>query len=451
MSPDGYAARPGVVAPRACAWLIAVVSFLIVAQATPVDARAGGLDKSFGGDGRVELAHLSAGDKLAISADGGVIVAGSSDGRFALARSRSDGGLDRSFSGDGLAWLPNPSAGCLGGRSAHVQTLSGGRILAIGQVGALIADGPSAVCGRREAVAVFRADGSLDSSFGDDGVVMGSAVTCGTADQAGAVLPDGRIVAAGFGCDEDITIVRLLPDGSADPTFGGGDGRAQVTALEGIWPERMDLALQPDGKVVVATAAVSDPLQGEGVPTTRFALIRVGLDGLPDPTFGGGDGVVTTSFRNGRCTASSLASAVAIGKDGRIVAGGWASCRDPGQPIPVPRLAFSRYLEDGEPDRTFAHGGKARILLPVEKGMDYAYRLAIQPDGRIVAVGTNGKAFIVRLRPSGRLDRSFGQGGMLEAWRKGWLSSVAIDRAGRILVAGGRWGSPAVLGRYLAD
>jgi hypothetical protein len=88
--------------------------------------------------------------------------------------------------------------------------------------------------------------------------------------------------------------------------------------------------------------------------------------------------------------------------------------------------------------------------LPIEKGMDYAYRLALQPDGRIVAVGTNGKALIVRVRPNGQLDRSFGQGGMLEAWRNGWASAVTIDRPGRIVVAGGRWAAPPIIARYLA-
>jgi hypothetical protein len=40
---------------------------------------------------------------------------------------------------------------------------------------------------------------------------------------------------------------------------------------------------------------------------------------------------------------------------------------------------------------------------------------------------------------------------MLEAWRNGFASSVAIDHAGRIVVAGDSWGGDAIIARYLAS
>lgn len=96
------------------------------------------------------------------------------------------------------------------------------------------------------------ADGSLDPSFGDDGVV--------TADFGGdakayavAIQPDGRIVAAGE-ADEAIALARFLPDGRLDTSFGSG-GLVRTDASPGGSSEALEVVIQSDGKIVVGGLA----------------------------------------------------------------------------------------------------------------------------------------------------------------------------------------------------
>ena len=78
---------------------------------------------------------------------------------------------------------------------------------------------------------------------------------------------------------------RFLPDGSPDPTFGGGDGVAEPLVAPGFWAR--ELTLQPDGKIVIAGYSADD-----------YAVARLMPDGSLDPSFdgdsGNGNGIVKT-------------------------------------------------------------------------------------------------------------------------------------------------------------
>ncbi|MGH2732265.1 MAG: delta-60 repeat domain-containing protein, partial [Actinomycetota bacterium] len=121
------------------------------------------------------------------------------------------------------------------------------------------------------------APGDLDPSFSGDGMVI---MTAGGAEAARSIAlqPDGRIVAAGEsfnGVDRDFALARYNPDGSLDPTFGG-DGI--VTTAVGVGDDRVfALALQPDGRIVAAGESFN------GVDRD-FALARYNPDGSLDPT-----------------------------------------------------------------------------------------------------------------------------------------------------------------------
>jgi uncharacterized delta-60 repeat protein len=152
-------------------------------------------------------------------------------------------------------------------------------------------------------------------------------------------------------------------------------------------------------------------------------------DGDLDPSFGTG-GKATTVFPVG-----SFATAVAVQDDGKIVVVGAAA-----GPSESGEFAVARYEADGSLDDTFGDGGT--VTTPIAGGDgDEARSVAIQRNGRIVVAGTDSwrKFAVVRYRPGGRLDDSFGGDGIVRtnftsgddvAW------DVAIQRDGKIVAAG---------------
>ena len=163
----------------------------------------------------------------------------------------------------------------------------------------------------------YNPDGSLDATFGTGGMAT---VRIGTASDLAngmAVQPDGKIVlvgvANGWGTASSWAVVRLLPGGAPDPAFGT-DG-VVLTNIPGNYDEAWDVAVQPDGKLVL-TAAVN---QGEYQPLTEVQLVlaRYNPDGTPDATFGA-DGVVIPGV-----VSANRYSPIPVGlqPDGRIVVG----------------------------------------------------------------------------------------------------------------------------------
>jgi uncharacterized delta-60 repeat protein/uncharacterized repeat protein (TIGR01451 family) len=274
------------------------------------------------------------------------------------------------------------------------------------------------------ALARYSADGSLDASFGSGGKVR---TDVGGFDLGAAVVvqPDGKIVAVGesggrFG------LVRYNPDGRLDPGFGaGGKVRTDVD------PEASDqgtaVALQPDGKIVVAgTATPYDEDRGDD-----FAVARYKPDGSLDPTFGSG-GKLWTDIRSG---AWDLARAVAVQPDGRILVFGDSDRGGSSD------FALVRYTADGSLDPTFGFGGSGKVWTNVgSASYDWGFGVLVQPDRRIVVAGFNGDDFaLVRYLADGNLDPSFGSGGKVLTDLGGWwdrAEAVVLQPDGKIVAAG---------------
>jgi uncharacterized delta-60 repeat protein len=200
------------------------------------------LDTTFDSDGKVTTDFGAAEDAsaVAIQPDGRIVAAGESQGGFgrdfALARYNVDGSLDTSFDSDGKV---TTDFGVLDAAS-DVAIQPDGRIVAAGNSGGF---GFS----RDFALARYNRDGSLDTSFDSDGKVTtdfgGSEVAT-----AVAVHPDGRCVAAG-GSDEDFALAGYKVDGSLDTSF---DSDGKVTTDFGGFEFASDVAIQPDGRIVAA-------------------------------------------------------------------------------------------------------------------------------------------------------------------------------------------------------
>jgi uncharacterized delta-60 repeat protein len=292
------------------------------------------------------------------------------------------------------------------------------------------------------------AAGDLDltfAGFGTAGKVITTGAAMGAGDKRGIALqPDGKIVTAGYrdrlvlgGSVRELLVMRYLPNGQLDTTFGGGDGMAIYGNGNGV--AGTAVALQADGKIVVA--AHKNPGGGD------FLLARLSATGALDTSFDG-DGWVTTDFEGG----SDQANAVLIQPDGKIVAAGTASIGGDGD------YAAARYNADGSLDTTFGGDGKASVGMGSTRGGDDATDIALQEDGKLVLVGSRFccTAFpdddfaVARLNADGSLDESFGLGGKSFASFGGdeFAYAVAIGLDGKIVVAGDNRGASANVARY---
>ena len=218
--------------------------------------------------------------------------------------------------------------------------------------------------------------------------------------------------------------------GSLDKTFSG-DGMVRVHTRYG--DEAHDMALDREGRIVLVGVTW---IRGDALPTAE--VMRLTPGGALDRSFSG-DGRRTLRFGAG----GNVAEAVAIQRDGRIVIVGhrYAYASDGTALMDIARL-----LPGGRLDRSFGNEGVKEINLRYSRE-DAAESVAIQDDGKIVVGGAaDDRGLLVRLRPSGRFDRTFGsRGRVLTAPTGKHFKALAIQPDGRIL------GANYPLVRYLSN
>jgi uncharacterized delta-60 repeat protein len=327
--------------------------------------RDGRLDPTFGEGGKVRTtfgsAFLSseAAHSIVLQPDGKIVAAGWSDAAppegagfdFALARYHADGSLDSSFGIDGRVLT---DFGAFDDIANAIALEPNGQIVAAG------------VSGGDFAIARYNRDGSLDATFGVDGIVLTDLGGAYDEARAVAILANGEIVVAGtrtFG----FALVRYHEDGSLDASFGNG-GQV-VTDFGGSGESAYGIALQPHGKIVAAGASGGD-----------FALARYDADGSLDTSFGS-SGLVLTDFGS---NSFDVSYAVASQSNGTIVAAGSSSSNVPDG---LDDFAVARYTRDGTLDQAFGTGGLALIDFGSPSAGEAAFAVAVQPNGNVVVAG----------------------------------------------------------------
>ncbi|HLY37726.1 MAG TPA: CARDB domain-containing protein [Candidatus Binatia bacterium] len=475
--------------------MVVVGLLLVVAVLEPRTARAvpGGLDTTFGTRGTVTTDF--GGDDAALAlvrqADGKLVAAGRSDAAgsadFALSRYEADGQLDLAFGTGGRVLTDFGGNRCVGGPrqarpcGAHADCLGGTCISSddIGWAAALQPDGKVVVAGERRAcvggdndrercaidadctnggvclsdfaVARYDADGNLDLTFGSAGRVV---TDFGGRDEAFALAlqPDGKIVVAGVsnqGGTMDFALARYGSDGDLDATFGSG---GQVITDFGGEDEVFALVVQPDGNIVAAGVSTA-------AGSLDFALARYDATGMLDAAFGTAGEVVTdfgpvfVGSDPTNCAlpvagfhGADIAFALALQSDGKLVAGG----------VSTGDFALARYDTDGSLDTSFGTCG--RVVTDFAGDDAAASALVIQPDGKLVAAGRSSLATqttfaLVRYAPDGTLDPIFGAAGRV-------VTAIGSDTEafglvlqpgdGHLVVAGASDGDIA-LARYQGD
>ncbi|MDP9794102.1 putative delta-60 repeat protein [Catenuloplanes nepalensis] len=336
-------------------------------------------DPAFGTGGSVVidvggLGLTDVGRGVAVQPDGRLLVAGSAGTRFAVSRFMADGTPDTSFGTAGTTLAP---AGSAYGSASAVAVAPDGTVVVVSG-------------GTGFTVARFLADGTPDTSFGTAGVVSGT--VAGPSPNGGGspiegpsavvVQPDGGIVVGGtsgwnYGrhlIAVELTLVRYLPSGARDPSFGNGG--VVRPALTPGGSSAHQVLLRPDGRIVAVGAAGSQPVGGlpDDVVVAQYLP-----DGTPDPAFGTGGVTYTDVTGAGGDDAGTDA---ALLPDGSLVVGGYA-LRDSG---PSSFLA-ARYTPTGTLDPSFGTGGVvADVLLPgriFEQGL----AVAVHPSGPLVIGG----------------------------------------------------------------
>ena len=269
--------------------LVGVALIITALTNTAMPARAAdiALDASFDTDGIVTTnigANSEFGRSVVMQTDGKILVAGytdnGSDSDFALARYNSDGSRDNSFGTGGIV-------------TTNIGTDDGGYSVALQPDGKILVAGySSTVSATGFALTRYDTNGSLDTTFGTGGIVT-TPIGTEAGGYSVALQPNGKILVAGYGNPGGVysfALVRYDTNGSLDTTFdtdGNNDGI--VTTPIGTNARGYSVALQPaDGKILVAGYT--------GVPGTGgFALVRYDTNGSPDNSFGTG-GVVTTTI-----------------------------------------------------------------------------------------------------------------------------------------------------------
>ncbi|MFI7412182.1 calcium-binding protein [Streptomyces sp. NPDC049627] len=283
-------------------------------------------------------------------------------------------------------------------------------------------------------------DGSVDTSFGGgDGEVLTDFEGGEDVAQGVAVQSDGKIVVVGRHQETDdefagccwFTVARYNSDGSVDTSFGGGDGWVSP-GLAGGAEEAVGVAVQPDGKIV-----------GGAYAGGWFAVVRYLPDGSPDSAFGGGDGVVMTSFSEtggGGATAQDMA----LQSNGKIVMAGYAGETSFD-------FAVARYNPDGSPDTSFSGDGKVTTDLG---GYNWGQAVAVQSTGKIVLGGQSADRFtLVRYNLDGSRDTGFGTGGVATADFGGTsgVTDLVVQPDDRIVAGGAGSAGDFLLARFNAD
>ena len=418
---------------RRLAFLAAVV---VIASSTFALAQAGSLDSTFGTGGIFTTNYTSPDATMdiavAIQSDGKIVVGGSNPGGAVLMRLNTNGTLDSSF---GTGGIVNNTFGALGPVMA-VTVQPDGKILAYAS-----GFGGGSV-GR------FNSDGSVDTTFGNDGFAVSKSLGSGPGVlSVMALQADGKILVTGAGL-----IGRYTSTGQLDSSFGsGGSGIAALNSTVAT-----AIAVQSDGKIIVTTGtgAPTELFASPGFPGTQTgAISRYNTNGSLDTTFG----------VSGQASCVASAAAVAIQSNGKIVVAGAIPSvlstllESDGITVANNQTGFGlvRYNANGSVDTTFNPGGGIGSGGGVITGFGNsfpagsAFALAIQSNGDIVVAGQAGignqyfasSSFVLaRYTTTGPLDTTFGSNGVvittLSQGPISFVSALALQSDGKIVAVG---------------
>lgn len=368
------------------------------------------LDNGFGTNGRVLTSFGSANSNMssiAIQSDGKILACGSyyngTINQIALSRYKIDGSLDETFGVNGK--LLTPIGTDFENEHNTVRVLSNGNILVAGTNG-------TSATGRDFAIVQFDSYGSLDLSFGNNGIVLSDfnnefKLTTLEIQGNNKIVVGGTILMPTSGNKPNFAIARYNIDGSKDVGFGV-NGLACVNV--GVVNDNLiatedyvnGLKIQPDGKILVSGMVVNN-LGGNG----DFALVRLDINGNLDSGFGNNGRVITNSG------STEEANSIEILPDGKIILSGIFYYNGNANEI----IAIAKYTSGGVLDTTYGNKGQVFTNFGNSSPKIFAFSSVLQTDGKLLVIGfaknTTADFFITRYNTNGTLDTAFGSNGVL--------------------------------------
>ncbi len=277
-------------------------------------------------------------------------------------------------------------------------------------------------------LSIAQSPGDLDKTFGNGGKVNLGIVGYYDVAQEVALQKDGKIVVAGYGKKsltsfKGLSMARYLQNGEMDYDFGSLGVIHKVTMnLEG---EVNSVVIQKDDKIVVVGYSISPTTNNEEITLVRFTE-----NGKVDKTFGN-KGLIVTEISSEK----EVGESIAIQPDGKIVVVGTT------QHNPSFDIVLVRYDEYGHLDPYFGIGGI--VITDINSGLDIGKSIVIQNDGKLIVSGFTyvGNKFLMtllRYNSNGDLDTTFGKSGIVItdiSGRRGRMD-LALQNDGKIILVG---------------
>ncbi|HRO42525.1 MAG TPA: T9SS type A sorting domain-containing protein [Flavipsychrobacter sp.] len=383
-------------------YIFLLLTFLSIESRRGIAQQPGDLDNSFGIGGKVVMPQVAWMD-VAVQPDGKIVAVS-----HVIARYKTDGTLDSTFATNGIDTIKSGS-GIVHCSAVGIQP--DGKILVVG--------GPvyGNVNLKDFLVLRYNANGSLDSSFDGDGELV-TDFDLGSDDFGYelAIQTEGKIIVAGAS-NQKLALCRLHPDGSLDSTFDQ-DGKVVINNItvdfNNNWSHATFMKLQADGKIVAGSASLiarinpdgnmdnsfgTNGLKGLSAPmndlaiqadgkialaggATTFVIMRLDSNGNYDSGFGLA-GMTSTAWTPGNCSnPRQKATSILLQPDGRLLAGGYNMCCLLGD---CREFVLIRYNSNGSIDSSFSSDGRVTTNF---SGLSTESRAsALTPDRKIVLGG----------------------------------------------------------------
>lgn len=330
---------------------------------------SGTFDNSFGTSGKVTTSYGTEGFEAvsgALQSDGKIVVVGnaftnSSLGysQIAVVRYNSDGSLDTTLDTDGMTFTQVQNSNEDFAKSVKIQP-----------DGKIVVGTQSKINSNGEFVLIrYNSDGSLDSSFGVNGIAISTLSSGNDYIYDIDLQSDGKIVEAGYmggTSNDDLAVVRYNSDGSVDTSFANNglftyDFASAHNYVFGV-------AVSSDAKIILVGRYQN------GATTSPF-VARLSSNGTFDTSFDT-DGILIQ-------TTDEQPRDVLLQSDNKIIVAGTSNLK----------FGVWKLNVDGTFDSTFGTNGKVETL--VTSVYSLGNQAAIQPDGKLVVVGsTFGNPFM---------------------------------------------------------
>ncbi|MCF8460752.1 MAG: T9SS type A sorting domain-containing protein [Flavobacteriales bacterium] len=396
---------------------LSVILFTHVALAQ----QPGDLDLAFGTDG-IATYHISDSEdqivKLLVQTDGNILCLGKTQaslqvGNIFLTRFLTSGEMDASFGQDGVTVI-DPSTGIDVGNDMVIQ--GDGRIVVAGYASPQIGIGPL--------LARFNANGQLDNSFGDNGIVVINTLEFAIIQKV-EILQNGKLLCIAK-VGDDIALFRFVSDGTWDQSFGIGG--IVIVDIGSEYHTCTDLmVVENSGFFVSGSSGL--------VVTEQAALVCKFLaDGTLDSDF---NSVGWSEFTVNQSYLTNQARHIGMTLAGDLIVAGDLYGSSSGE-------GFVTRLNSGGPiDMTFGNAGVFGVELGT--GYDLMNAMTLQPDEKILFsggtsdIGSENDFFVLRINEDGSPDPTFGDNGVViteVSSGNNQINDMKLQPDGKLVVGG---------------